>query len=67
MKYNKDDFLNKLIAHEGLRLDVYKDTLGVNTVGIGRNLDDRGVSKEELDWMDIPTIDHIFSDGITET
>ena len=66
MKYNKDDFLNKLIAHEGLRLDVYKDTLGINTVGIGRNLDDRGISKEELDWMDIPSIDHIFSDGITE-
>ena len=61
--YNKDDFLNKLIAHEGLRLDVYKDTLGINTVG---NLDDRGISKEELDWMDIPSIDHIFSDGITE-
>jgi len=66
MKYNKDDFLNKLVAHEGLRLDVYKDTLGINTVGIGRNLDDRGISKEELDWMDIPSIDHIFSDGITE-
>ena len=66
MKYNKDDFLNKLIAHEGLRLGVYKDTLGINTVGIGRNLDDRGISKEELDWMDIPSIDHIFSDGITE-
>ncbi len=41
-------------------------TLGINTIGIGRNLDDRGISKEELDWMDIPTIDHIFSDGITE-
>ena len=30
------------------------------------NLDDQGISKEELDWMDIPSIDHIFSDGITE-
>ena len=45
---------------------MYKDTLGINAIGIGRNLDDRGISKEELDWMDIPTIDHIFSDGITE-
>ncbi len=66
MKYDKDLLMQKLVAHEGLRLDVYKDTLGINTIGIGRNLDDRGISKEELDWMDIPTIDHIFSDGITE-
>ena len=66
MKYNKDDLIKKLIAHEGLRLDVYKDTLGINTIGIGRNLDDRGISKEELDWMDYPSIDYVFSDGITE-
>ena len=66
MKYDKDLLMQKLVAHEGMRLDVYKDTLGINTIGIGRNLDDRGISKEELHWMDIPTIDHIFSDGITE-
>ena len=52
MKYNKDNLIEKLIAHEGLRLDVYQDTLGINTIGIGRNLDDRGISKDELDWMD---------------
>ncbi len=51
---------------EGLRLQVYKDTLGIDTVGIGRNLEDRGITKEELDWMDIPTIDHVYEWGITE-
>ena len=66
MKYNKDDFLNKLIAHEGLRLEVYKDSLGIDTIGIGRNLEDRGISKDELDWMDYPSIEHVYSDGITE-
>ena len=66
MKYNRDNLIEKLIAHEGLRLDVYQDTLGINTIGIGRNLDDRGISKDELDWMDYPTIEHVFSDGITE-
>ena len=66
MKYNRDDLIQKLITHEGLRLDVYQDTLGINTIGIGRNLDDRGITQDELDWMDYPTIEHVFSDGITE-
>jgi len=66
MKYRKELLIEKLIAHEGLRLEVYQDTLGINTIGIGRNLDDRGISKDELDWMDYPTIEHVFSDGITE-
>ena len=54
MKYNKDKLMEKLVAHEGLRLQVYKDTLGIDTIGIGRNLQDRGISKEELDDLDIP-------------
>jgi lysozyme len=66
MKYNAENFVNKLIAHEGLRLQVYKDTLGIDTIGIGRNLEDRGITKEELDWMDIPNIDAIYEYGITE-
>ncbi len=66
MKYNAENFVNKLIAHEGLRLQVYQDTLGIDTVGIGRNLEDRGITKEELDWMDIPNIDAVYEYGITE-
>ena len=48
MKYNTSHFLDKLIEHEGLVLTVYKDSLGIDTIGIGRNLKDRGISKEEL-------------------
>jgi lysozyme len=66
MKYNKQDLINELIKHEGLRLTVYKDTLGIDTIGIGRNLQDRGISKEELAELDIPTIEHIYEYGITE-
>jgi len=66
MKYRKENFIEKLISHEGLKLQVYKDTLGIDTIGIGRNLEDRGISKEELDWMDYPTIDHVYEYGITE-
>lgn len=66
MKYDKSKLIEKLIVHEGLRLQVYKDTLGIDTIGIGRNLEDRGISKEELEELDIPTIDHIYEYGITE-
>jgi len=66
MKYDKQDLIKKLIAAEGLRLQVYKDTLGIDTIGIGRNLEDRGITKEELDDLDIPTIEHVYEYGITE-
>lgn len=36
-----------LIKHEGLELKPYKDSLGIETIGVGRNLQDRGISKEE--------------------
>ena len=66
MKYSRHDFIKKLIAHEGLRLEVYKDSLGIDTIGIGRNLEDRGITKEELDWMDIPNMAIVHTMGITE-
>jgi len=66
MKYRRENFIEKLIAHEGLKLHVYQDTLGIDTIGIGRNLEDRGITKEELDNLDIPTIDHVYEYGITE-
>ena len=66
MKYRKEHLLQELVKHEGLRLQVYQDTLGIDTIGIGRNLKDRGISKEELDELDIPTIDNIYEYGITE-
>ena len=66
MTYNRENFVNKLIAHEGLRLQVYQDTLGIDTIGIGRNLEDRGITDEELDWMDMPSMDAVYEHGISE-
>lgn len=66
MKYNRSHFLDKLIEHEGLVLTVYQDTLGIDTIGIGRNLKDRGISKEELDYLDIPNMEVIYEHGISE-
>ncbi|MFQ5545677.1 MAG: glycoside hydrolase family protein [Acidiferrobacterales bacterium] len=36
-----------LIRHEGLRLKPYHDTVGKLTIGVGRNLDDVGITREE--------------------
>tara|TARA_A100000171_G_scaffold7495_1_gene5702 strand:+ start:328 stop:810 length:483 start_codon:yes stop_codon:yes gene_type:complete len=66
MKYRREQFIEKLIQHEGLELQVYQDTLGIDTIGIGRNLEDRGISEEELNELDIPDIDHVYNYGITE-
>ena len=40
-----------LIKHEGLRLKPYKDTVGKLTIGVGRNLDDNGINKNEAMYM----------------
>ena len=37
----------QLIRDEGMRLRPYKDTVGKVTIGVGRNLDDVGISKAE--------------------
>jgi lysozyme len=38
---------DQLIIDEGLRLKPYKDTKGILTIGVGRNLDDVGISHDE--------------------
>jgi lysozyme len=40
-----------LIKHEGLRVRPYRDTTGHLTIGVGRNLDDRGITKEEALYL----------------
>jgi len=37
----------QLVKHEGLRLKPYRCTAGKLTIGVGRNLDDCGISKTE--------------------
>lgn len=34
-----------LVVDEGVRLKPYRDTVGKLTIGVGRNLDDRGISE----------------------
>lgn len=49
------DFLNKLlnqlIIDEGYRQHPYRDTKGILTIGVGRNLESDGISKEEAKYL----------------
>jgi lysozyme len=40
-----------LIQHEGLELKPYKDTVGKLTIGVGRNLEDRGITRPEALYL----------------
>lgn len=49
MKYT--DLKDDLLRDEGLRLHPYLDTVGKMTIGVGRNLDDVGITKAEALMM----------------
>lgn len=42
---------DQLIRDEGVRLKPYKDSVGKTTIGVGRNLDDVGISTEEAMFL----------------
>lgn len=44
---DRDAMVRQLRLHEGERLKPYRCTAGKLTIGVGRNLDDRGISSEE--------------------
>lgn len=45
------DIFAQLRRDEGLRLKPYRDSVGKITIGIGRNLDDAGISEQEADFL----------------
>jgi lysozyme len=47
MTVSDPDLRAQIIDHEGLRLKPYRDTVGKITIGVGRNLSDVGISREE--------------------
>src|ERR1044071_7820449 len=48
---NRLQLVTRLERHEGVRLKPYRDTVGKLTIGIGRNLDDVGISKDEAYYL----------------
>lgn len=43
---NLERIKSTLTKHEGLRLDMYQDSVGVWTIGVGHNLEDKGITAE---------------------
>lgn len=51
MKYSSDEIINQLMKHEGIVLTPYDDSIGVKTIGIGRNLVSSGIAPFELEML----------------
>ena len=51
MKFDMDKMIEQLVEHEGLELHPYEDSLGILTIGVGRNLEERGISEDEAFYL----------------
>lgn len=56
------DLIERLIVSEGIRLKPYRDTVGKLTIGIGRNLDDNGISTAEARQLCVNDISDVMDD-----
>ena len=57
---NKAKLAEQLKKHEGLRLKPYTDTVGKLTLGIGRNLEDKGITEQEALFMLNNDVDYFY-------
>lgn len=57
----KSKLRHLLIQHEGYESFPYEDSKGKVTIGIGRNLSDRGILPTEIDFMFDHDVDYFFS------
>lgn len=58
---NKTKLAEQLKRHEGIKLKPYRDTVGKLTLGIGRNLEDKGISEKEALSMLNNDVDEFYS------
>ena len=57
---DKTKLAEQLKKHEGLRLKPYTDTVGKLTLGIGRNLEDKGITEQEALFMLNNDVDYFY-------
>lgn len=50
-QFDMPTMIAELSRDEGVKLKPYRDTVGKLTIGVGRNLDDVGISADEADNM----------------
>ena len=51
MKYTTKDLEDQLIDHEGLELKPYRCTADKLTIGVGRNIEERGITEDEARYL----------------
>lgn len=51
MKYDMTSLEDQLIDHEGLELKPYRCTAEKLTIGVGRNIEDRGITEDEARYL----------------
>lgn len=51
MTYNRELLVYELSRDEDVHTKPYKDSVGKLTIGVGRNLDDKGLSKAEINIL----------------
>ena len=54
-----DKIRQTLIKHEGMRLDLYQDHLGIYTIGVGHNIQERGITTRVAHMMLEEDIDYV--------
>ena len=54
-----DEITKQLQLDEGLRLKPYQDSRGIETIGYGRNLRDKGLTEKECLWLLWNDIDEV--------
>jgi lysozyme len=67
VKDMRDKLIELLTKHEGCILHVYKDSLGIDTIGVGRNIKDRGISIDELQFLGYNYLSQVYEEGISES
>lgn len=59
---NREELSKQLVIDEGLRMKPYRCTAGKTSIGVGRNLDDVGISKAEAMMLLSADIDRSVAD-----
>jgi lysozyme len=52
----------QLMRHEGIRLKPYQDTVGKWTIGVGRNISDKGITHDEAQFLLENDVDECIRD-----
>lgn len=56
------DLKSLLLKHEGKKAKLYYDTRGIGTIGVGRNLEDVGLSDDEIMYLLDNDIKRVLND-----